>query len=124
MDLTQTKIGSLFGGLGSIFGLSSGGVIPSAAGGFAVPDGKGGSLAVVHPQEMVLPAHISGGLQNMISNGGANDNTGGQSSGDTHNYNISVNAIDTRSGVQFLMSHSDAVAQSLSRARRNMNPAA
>ena len=30
-------------------------------------DGKGGSLAILHPREMVLPAMLSEGLQRMIS---------------------------------------------------------
>ena len=60
-------IGSIFGLIGGIFGLESGGVIPSAAGGMKVNDGKGGTLAIVHPQEMVLPAPISRGLQSLIS---------------------------------------------------------
>lgn len=47
------------------FSLAGGGIIPSAAGGM-VSDGKGGTLAVLHPKEMVLPASISDGLQGMI----------------------------------------------------------
>jgi hypothetical protein len=119
-------IGSIFSGitgLFSLFALEQGGVIPSAAGGLSVNDGKGGTLAIVHPRETVLPAHLSTGIQNMISRGGGNDN-GSSSSGDTHHYNINVNSIDSRSGAQFLMAHSDSIARSLNRARRNFNPAA
>lgn len=52
----------------SILGTSydSGGVVPSAEGGM-VNDGKGGSLAILHPNEMVLPAPLSEGLQRMIT---------------------------------------------------------
>jgi GNAT superfamily N-acetyltransferase len=64
--------------LGGLFALEKGGVIPSAAGGMvvggmmvggggAVADGKGGRLIVAHPNEMVLPAPISRGLQNLIA---------------------------------------------------------
>src|SRR5258707_975479 len=37
----------------------SGMVIPSAPGGMSVNDGKGGQIAIVHPNEMVLPANLS-----------------------------------------------------------------
>ncbi|HXJ62426.1 MAG TPA: hypothetical protein VNN79_01615, partial [Actinomycetota bacterium] len=104
-------------GIGALFALEGGGIIPSAAGGMVA---GGGTLAVLHPREMVLPSAISGGLQSMIARGGANDN-GGATGGDTHNYAIHVHAIDTRSGAQFLMSHSDAIAASLHRAKRNFN---
>jgi archaellum component FlaC len=49
---------------------SVGGVVPSAAGGMKVDDGKGGTLAIVHPNEMVLPANLSKGIQRLIGSGG------------------------------------------------------
>ena len=141
-------------------------------------DGKGGTLAIVHPQEMVLPAPISRGLQSLISQGTAQPQGnaslgqllglvrsgpamphfehgaweidrdmvgmlhqgeqivpssyaeglrlaagGGPPSsgpsvsyGDTH---VHLSAIDSRSGAQFLMAHSDAIAKSFFRAHRN-----
>jgi len=42
--------------------------------------------------------------------------------GDT--YNVTVQAIDTRSGVQFLMDNAAAVAGAMQKASRNFNPAA
>lgn len=54
------------------FSGEGGGIIPSAAGGMLVGDGKGGTLNILHPKEMVLPAHISEGMQNMFKNGGNN----------------------------------------------------
>jgi hypothetical protein len=83
-------IGSLFGGGGAALGggesaallsvLSSGGIIPSFASGGLVysaqagwsvgSHGGGGVPALLHSKEMVLPAHISEGLQEMISSGG------------------------------------------------------
>ena len=62
--------GGLFGIVGSIFGFAGGGVVPSAAGGMTVDDGKGGTLAILHPQEMVLPAKLSLGVQRMIDQAG------------------------------------------------------
>jgi hypothetical protein len=73
---------------------AQGGIVPSAAGGMVV-GGTGGSLAVLHAKEMVLPAPISQGIQQMISrgtNGGTNQanlsysptiNTGSRSRGGT-----------------------------------------
>ncbi len=48
-----------------------GGIVPSAAGGMVM--GSSGGLAILHPREMVLPANISSGLQNMISRPTARD---------------------------------------------------
>ena len=73
------------------FTYSQGGVVPSAAGGMVV-GGNGGSLAVLHAQEMVLPAHLSRGIQGMIQGGGAR---GGNSA---HlNYSPTINT-GTRGG--------------------------
>jgi hypothetical protein len=60
---------SLFGSIGSLFGFAGGGIVPSAAGGMIV-GGMGGTLAKLHEQEMVLPAPLSRGLQEMIGRGG------------------------------------------------------
>lgn len=58
--VNAVKFGALF--------LEGGGIIPSAAGGMVV-DNKGGTLGVLHPREMVLPAGLSSGLQNLITSG-------------------------------------------------------
>ena len=34
-----------------------------------VNDGRGGTLAIVHPNEMVLPSHLSQGIQTAINAG-------------------------------------------------------
>src|SRR5271166_1706104 len=61
-------LGGLFKGIGSLLGFERGGIVPSAQGGWAVPSlGPGGVLAQLHSNEMVLPASISQGLQNMIA---------------------------------------------------------
>src|SRR5207253_8085773 len=61
--------GGIFSFFGKLLTLSGGGLIPSAAGGMAVNDGKGGTLAIVHPNEMVLPSHLSQGIQTAINSG-------------------------------------------------------
>jgi hypothetical protein len=61
--------------LGTTF--ASGGIVPSAEGGMV--GGMGATLSILHAREMVLPAPISTGLQQMIARG----NTG--SGGGTNN---------------------------------------
>ncbi|MGD9614236.1 MAG: hypothetical protein AB7H90_11415 [Alphaproteobacteria bacterium] len=70
--------GGLFGGLFSLLGgllaFAGGGVVPSAAGGWALPNFPGARPALLHAREMVLPAPISEGLQQMIAEGGGAGN--------------------------------------------------
>ena len=63
--------GGLFGWLGSLLAFSKGGIVPSAAQGWALPSFAGATPALLHSREMVLPAPLSEGLQNMIGQGGA-----------------------------------------------------
>jgi len=58
--------GGLFGLLGGLFAFAKGGIVPSAAGGWALPNFAGTTPALLHAREMVLPAPISEGLQNLI----------------------------------------------------------
>ncbi|HZU88506.1 MAG TPA: hypothetical protein VE993_04545 [Stellaceae bacterium] len=62
-------IKSFFGWIGSFF--HQGGIVPSAAGGWALPSFAGATPAMLHSREMVLPADLSQGLQAMIRGGGA-----------------------------------------------------
>ena len=62
--------GGLFSWLAGLFAFGKGGIVPSAAGGWAVPNLAGAMPALVHAREMVLPADISQGLQGMIAGGG------------------------------------------------------
>lgn len=62
--------GGLFSWVGGLLGFARGGVVPSAAGGWALPHFTGAQPALLHAREMVLPAHISEGLQAMIGQGG------------------------------------------------------
>ena len=61
--------GGLFGFLGGLFACARGGIVPSAAGGWVLPNFAGMTPALLHAREMVLPASISEGLQNMIAAG-------------------------------------------------------
>ncbi len=65
--------GGLFSWIGSLFSFAGGGIVPSAAGGWALPNFAGATPALLHAREMVLPADISQGLQGMIASGGGGD---------------------------------------------------
>jgi hypothetical protein len=65
--------GGLFSWLGGLFSFDRGGIVPSAAGGWALPNFAGVTPALLHAKEMVLPADLSQGLQGMIASGGAGD---------------------------------------------------
>lgn len=96
--------------------LAFGGKMPSAAGGmWNVPSD---TLAMVHKQESILPAGIAQPMRDFFSSGGASGQGGG---GD--NYAITIQAIDTQSGAQFLMSNAGVIAQGLARELRNGNAA-
>ena len=69
--------GGLFGWLGGLFAFGRGGIVPSAARGWALPNFAGATPALLHAREMVLPAPISEGLQGMIAQGGPNGAGGG-----------------------------------------------
>jgi hypothetical protein len=64
--------GGLFSWIGGLLGFAHGGIVPSAAGGWALQSlGPGGVLARLHSQEMVLPANVSNMFQAMARSGGA-----------------------------------------------------
>lgn len=114
--------GSGAGFLGSIFGglFARGGIVPSAAGGMIVGGAgiNGGMLSILHPEEMVLPAHISQSVQRMAN--AANDDfrpsPAVYNGGDTH---IHLSSLDSRSGAEWLMANSRHVANAVNRAGRN-----
>jgi len=84
------------------------GRVASAAGGWAnVPEDQ---MAMVHKNEMILPAPLAEGVRNMIGQGGA----GG---GATHNWHI--HAVDAAGVKRFFLDNQDALAAALSRASRN-----
>jgi hypothetical protein len=71
---TTASGGGLFGFLGGLLAFAGGGVVPSAAGGWALPNFPGARPALLHAREMVLPAPISEGLQQIITAGGGAGN--------------------------------------------------
>ena len=79
--------------------------LPSAAGGWVVPND---TLAMVHQNEMILPAHLSQGLAGMIGGGGA----GG---GHTFNNTFNVHAGEGVSARQL----PDMIVKTMSKAMRN-----
>jgi len=83
--------------------------IASAAGGWVVPSDQ---LAMVHQNEMILPASISQGLQNMISaNGGAGNSA--------NPVVINVSAIDSQDVKRFFQSNGSLLVSALNKAMRN-----
>jgi len=83
--------------------------IASAAGGWVVPSDQ---LAMVHQNEMILPAGISQGLQNMISG------NGGGGAGATPVV-INVSAIDSQDVRRFFQSNGGLLVGALNKAMRN-----
>jgi hypothetical protein len=81
--------------------------IASAAGGWMVPSDQ---LAMVHQNEMILPAHISQGLQNMISaNGGAGAGA----------VVVNVSPIDSQDVKRFFQSNGSLLVNAVNKAMRN-----
>jgi hypothetical protein len=87
--------------------------IPSAAGGWVVPSDQ---LAMVHENEMILPAKYTSMFNSMAASGGA----GGGSGGDTH-VHFNVSAMDQNSVSQFFMSNGKHIANAVNRQVRNGN---
>jgi hypothetical protein len=110
-------LGSLFKGIGTLFGFEHGGIVPSAQGGWAVPSlGPGGALAQLHSNEMVLPANISQGLQNLIAApNGANASGGGA----PVVVNFGVSAMDSQDVARFFRSNGSALVTAINNAMRN-----
>ena len=89
----QLALATEFDAATHLLGFAGGGVVPSAARGMVL--GGRGTLAILHPREMVLPAHLSEGIQSAIAGGRLGEGTGG----DVHVHIGSIhsgNAIDMR----------------------------
>src|SRR6516225_148598 len=110
-------LGSLFKGIGTLFGFEHGGIVPSAQGGWAVPSlGPAGVLAQLHSNEMVLPANISQGLQNLIDTpNGSNASSGGA----PVVVNFGVSAMDSQDVARFFRSNGSALVAAINKAMRN-----
>ena len=80
--------GGIFSWLLALF--EGGGIVPSARGGMIV-GGTGGTLAVLHAKEMVLPAHLSHGIQQMIQRNSSTTNGLNNSTNASLNYSPTIN---------------------------------
>ena len=110
-------LGSLFKGIGTLFGFQHGGIVPSAQGGWAVPSlGPGGVLAQLHSNEMVLPANISQGLQNLIGTPNGPNTSG---AGAPVVVNFGVSAMDSQDVARFFRSNGSALVAAINNAMRN-----
>ncbi len=98
---------SLFRGIGTLFSFEQGGIVPSAQGGWMVPST---SLAMLHTNEMVLPANISQGLQSMIANGGGSA---------APNVTFAVSAMDSQSVAAFFKNNGATLVSAINNAIRN-----
>jgi hypothetical protein len=95
--------------------IAFGGKLPSSAGGLW--DVPSDTMAFIHKQETILPAHIAQPMRDFFTGGGASAGGGGGS------YAITIQAIDTQTGAQFLMNNAGTIAQGLAREMRNGNSA-
>lgn len=93
--------------------LAFGGDIPSFdVGAWNLPSD---TLAMVHQGETILPSGVAADFRAAMTGGG------GGGGGDT--YNLSVNAIDTQTGVQFLKNNIGVIVSGLAQQKRNLNAA-
>lgn len=114
IDITDMLILTKPSIIGTTF---AGGGIVSAAGGMVVGGGAyGGIPAILHAREMVLPRYLSEGFQRMLGSG---DSPGG---GDVHNH-FHINAIDPKSGAEWIRQNYHAVGDAVVKGMRNQHPA-
>jgi len=100
----------------SIFGttFAGGGIVPSAAGGMVVGKSNGNGIpSILHPKEMVLPAYLSEGFQNMLDKG---DDPSSQ----TH-VHFNVSAMDSRDVRRFFKDHADTIISTIQRGARGIS---
>lgn len=88
--------------------LAFGSGIASAAGGWEVPEDQ---LAMVHKNEMILPASISAGLKDMISGGGGR-------SGDT---NLAISAVDAKSVLKLFQQNGRGLSRVMAKQLRKFD---
>jgi hypothetical protein len=109
--------GGLFEGIGSLLAFQQGGIVPSAQGGWAVPSlGPGGVLAQLHSNEMVLPANISQGLQEMLATPRSASGSGAGGGGSVI---VNISAIDSQDVKRFFHSNGNLLVAALNKATRN-----
>jgi hypothetical protein len=86
------------------------GTLSSAAGGWEVPED---TLAQVHKNEMVLPAHLSDRIRNMTEPGLKGGPT-------VHHHHYTINAMDGESVERVLKKHGSALARGIQTAKRDL----
>lgn len=117
-------VGKAAGFIGSLFAFEGGGIVPSAAGGMIVSSGmgptvNGGTLSLLHENEMVLPSRISQTVQDAARGATPPYLQGAQEAGDTHIHNWNINGVLNAHDVdKLLMSRASAVAKGFQRASR------
>ena len=76
-------------------------------------------MALIHQNEMIIPAGPANAIRSgSVSLGGASGGTSGAG-----NFNITIQAIDTQTGAQFLKQNASVIASTLSGQMRNFNSA-
>jgi hypothetical protein len=91
------------------------GAVTSAAGGlWTVPRDM---LAMVHVNESILPANVAGPMRRFFEGGVS----AGADAGGT--YNITIQAIDTQTGAQFLKNNARSIVAALHAQARSFHPA-
>jgi hypothetical protein len=98
---TGGKGGGPLGAIGSIFGFAEG-----------TPRVERTGLALIHQDEMIIPAQPAQAIR---------DGAGFGMGGGATNVGITIQAIDTQSGAQFLRDNAGVIAGVLSNQIRNMN---
>lgn len=84
----------------------------SAAGGWdQVPSDQ---LAMIHKNEMILPADLAGGVRDMVSSGKSSGSGG--SGGDIH---LNVSAMDSKSFADAISQHDGPIHKAVKKAKRN-----
>ena len=94
--------------------------VPSFAGGGIVPAPGGGTWAILHQREMVLPRDLADKVRNGAGGGGG--------SGDTHHYHINlshqITAMDAKSFGDFAKDHYSQIMDAVEHGVRQAHPAA
>lgn len=95
---------------GMLSAYAAGLALPSAAGGWEVPRD---TLAMVHEDEMILPASISDHIRDSMAGGGP-----ARPAGDTH-VHFNVSAVDARGVEKFLKRNQGALGRTIRRMHRD-----
>jgi hypothetical protein len=78
-----------------------------------VPGTGGGSMAILHPREMVLPAKYSEGVQRMIDRGNGDDSQGGQGLHVENHFHGDMSSLDNDGMGEILDKHGSRIAETV-----------